>query len=185
MEKNYYCLITLGENEDVPNILSHLINGKFHHLDLKKVFISTFESNFELGEIENLLIDLKKNFFLNKMSPTSFTAQIMDAKIDEDLFSDYVQKLINLNNNISQEKSENMDDSEYYDMRKDENLPPEDFFLKNQNDYEIFLNSLKNFKKRKNEPVPTIDDILDRISEVGLENLTEKEMDYLVKYSKN
>jgi hypothetical protein len=109
----------------------------------------------------------------------------MDAKIDEDLFSDYVQKLINLNNNISQEKSENMDDSEYYDMRKDENLPPEDFFLKNQNDYEIFLNSLKNFKKKKNEPVPTIDDILDRISEVGLENLTEKEMDYLVKYSKN
>ena len=187
MEKHYYCLISLGENQNMVNILTNIINGKFNHLDMKKVFISTFESNFELGEIENLLIDFKKNFFLTKMSPTNFTAHIMDVKIDEDLFSDYVQKLIKLNNDTSEEKSKEIDDSDYYDMRKDEEIPPASFFLNNEHEYEIFLNSLKNFRKKKKEKdtVPTLNELLDKISEVGLENLSEKEKEYLENYSKN
>jgi hypothetical protein len=54
---------------------------------------------------------------------------------------------------------------------------------------DIFLpifdtNSVFNFKENEVEHIPTVDEILDKISEKGIESLTEKEKEILDNYGK-
>ena len=114
-----------------------------------------------------------------KMDGDNFTATIQDPKIQNDLFLDYVQKMIEHNN-------KNIDTSENIE---NQNFPPPDFF---QYESEIFdieeeLNQIKNNvskKKEKNKEVTlSLDELLDKINVVGYENLTENEKDTLKMYS--
>lgn len=177
----YYCAVIIGDNNDTESILRKIINGKFNHLNLNKIFISTFESDYSLWEIEQFLNDSRKSFFLTKMDGNNFTAMIQDGKIQNDLFQDYIQKMIKLNNDIS---------TEYENLENQDN-PPSDFFEYEANSFDIEeeLNqirkkSFKNFKKPK-EVTLSLDELLDKIGQVGYENLTQNEKDTLKKYAQN
>jgi hypothetical protein len=177
--KNYYCLIIIGDVTGVEEILSKVIEGNHHYCNMGKIFIATFESNFSIWEIEEILHANKKSYFLTKMDGSNFTATIQDMKIQNDLFLDYVLKMTKINNEISNNQPQI-------------NFDPIDEAQK----FTEFLDSIKNFsnrkplkrlKKVKNIDIipPTLDEILDKINSVGYNKLTKFEKECLEKYSKN
>lgn len=180
--KNYYCIIVLGDNSNTETILRKVINGKFNHLDLAKVFVSTFESDLSLWEIEKTLITHKKSFFLTKMDTTNFSGIIQDTKIQDSLFLDFIQKITNINN-------------EQILGEEDHTPPSPDFFEYENNEFDIekelneirknSLNRFKNKYKKAVEVTLSLDELLDKINEVGYDNLSETEKDTLKKYSQN
>lgn len=182
--KNYYCIIVIGDNKNTHEILSKLINGKFNNLDLNRVFVSTFESDYNIWEIEKTMFEHKKSFFLSKMDGENFTATIQDAKIQNDLFLDYVQKMISLNN-----KELNETDFLNFDIISDEE-PPQDFFDHEPN-YDEIKSNLEEIKKNvskyknKNKKELTLDELLDKINDVGYDKLTDFEKDTLKMYSES
>lgn len=179
--KNYYCIIVIGDNKNTHEILSKVINGKFNNLDLNKIFVSTFESDYSIWEIEEILHSNKKSFFLTKMDGENFTATIQDAKIQNDLFLDYVQKMISLNN-----KELNETDFLNFDIIGEE--PPQDFFDHEPNYDEIKSNLeeiKRNTSKNKNKKTLSLDELLDKISVVGYDNLSDFEKDTLKMYSES
>lgn len=180
--KNYYCIIVLGDNSNTETILRKVINGKFNHLNLIKVFVSTFETDLSLWEIEKTLISHKKSFFLTKMDTTNFSGIIQDSKIHDSLFLDFIEKITNISN------QESLNEEEY-----DQTPPPPDFFEYESNEFDIekelneirknSLNRFKNKYKKAVEVTLSLDELLDKINEVGYDNLSETEKDTLKKYS--
>jgi hypothetical protein len=179
--KNYYCIIVIGDNKNTHEILSKLISGKFNNLDLNKVFVSTFESDYSIWEIEKTLFEHKKSFFLSKMDGENFTATIQDPKIQNDLFLDYVQKMISLNN-----RELNEIDFQNFDIIGDE--PPEELFEYEPTHDEIkseLEEIKKNASKHRNKKELSLDELLDKINDVGYNKLTEFEKDTLKMYSQS
>jgi predicted nucleotide-binding protein (sugar kinase/HSP70/actin superfamily) len=179
--KNYYCIIVIGDNKNTQEILSKVINGKFNTLDLNKIFVSTFESDHNIWEIEKFLFENKKSFFLSKMDGENFTATIQDAKIQNDLFLDYVQKMISLNN-----RELNEIDFQNFEIIDEE--PPKDFFDFDPN-YDEIKSELDEIKKNaskyknKGRKELSLDELLDKINDVGYDKLTDFEKDTLKTYS--
>lgn len=175
--KKYYCLIIVGKVEGIENTLTNVIDGTFMHKNLGKIFISTFESKFSIWEIEEILHKDKRSYFLTKMDGHNFTATVQDIDIQNDLFLDYVNKMTNFN----QESNSEPMNIEFIDPNN------------NDNELHDFLNSFKdNLKKRGSKRVkkevliiPTLDEILDKISSDGYEKLTDFEKECLENYSKN
>jgi len=180
--KKYYCIIVIGDNSNTETILNKVINGKFHNLNLNKIFVSTFESDNSIWEIEEILHKNKKSFFLTKMDGDNFTATIQDAKIQNDLFMDYVQKMIKFNNDQI-----NIDEHQEFDIPLPEDLPPPDFFNYESETFNIEneLNEIKKkFSKRKPVEVElSLDELLDKISAVGYDKLSDFDKNTLKKYS--
>ena len=183
--KNYYCLIVIGRVDGIENTLSTLIEGTFMHKNLGKLFISTFESNFSIWEIEQILHGDKRSYFLTKMQGSNFTATVQDDQIQNDLFLDYVTKMVKQNDKINDEiidfnieinPSKKID---FEDKIKD--------FLDSIKNNSNTKNPLKSKRKVKNVEVepPTLDEILDKINKVGYQKLTKFEKECLEKYSKN
>lgn len=173
--KKYYCLIVIGNIEGIEKTLENLIDGTFMHKSLGKLFISTFESIHSIWEIEKVLHGDKRSYFLTKMDGDNFTATVQDFQIQNDLFLDYVTKMTNLNNT--------------------ENEPPKVEFIDSpeiDENIKDFINTFReNFPKRHSkrkkvevEP-PTLDELLDKISSDGYENLSDFEKKCLNNYSKN
>jgi hypothetical protein len=186
--KNYYCLIVIGKVEGMENTLTKVIEGKFMHKNLGKLFISTFESNFSIWEIEQILHGERRSYFLTKMQGSNFTATVQDEQIQNDLFLDYVTKMVQLNDNINNDLT-NFNIEDPFESKK---INPMDF----EDKINEFLNNIKNnsdgknpFKSRKKvknveiEP-PTLDEILDKINKVGYQKLTKFEKECLENYSK-
>ena len=179
--KNYYCIIVIGDNKNTQEVLSKVINGKFNNLDLNKIFVSTFESDYSIWEIEEILHSKKKSFFLSKMDGENFTATIQDAKIQNDLFLDYVQKMIAANN-------KELDETDFLNFDIIGEEPPQDFFDYEPNHEEIkaeLEEIKKNTSKHKNKKQLSLDELLDKINDVGYNNLSDFEKDTLKKYSEN
>lgn len=181
--KNYYCLVSLGDHTNTANILTNVINGKFHHINLNKVFISTFESDYELQEIENLLIEFKLTFFLTKMTPTNFTAFFQNPTIQSDLFSDYIDKITKFSNDITDltdKINKTGNNWAYFDINSDY------FYFGSKDGDKREINDMFDDmidKRKTKEIIPSLDELLEKINLVGLENLTEREKGYLRKYS--
>lgn len=182
--KNYYCLIVIGRVEGIENTISGVIEGTFNHKNLGKLFISTFESNFSIWEIEQILHGDKRSYFLTKMQGSNFTATIQDEQIQNDLFLDYVTKMVKQNDKINNEFIDfNIEINPYKKNDFDEKI--KDFLdsIKNNSNPK---NPFKNKRKIKNVEVepPTLDEILDKINRVGYQKLTKFEKECLENYSK-
>lgn len=179
--KKYYCLIVIGNKLDgIEDTLNKVIDGKFMHKKFNDIiFISTFESEFSIWEIEEILHRDKRSYFLTKMDGNNFTATVQDINIQNDLFLDYVNKMTAFND----AKIEENDRPKPIDMDRIEE------FIRKQD----FLNSIKkdsnhfgSRKKKEKTPVPpTLDELLDKINRVGYKKLTKFEKECLENYSKN
>ena len=190
--KNYYCLIVIGEIGGLEETVSKVVEGKSFFINLGKISISTFESNFSIWEIEQILMDDKRSYFLTKMEATNFTATVQDAKLQNDLFLDFVLKMTK----ISDESTSKTDTPKFDidNMNFSVDIEPIDFdkikkFIdehKNNNfDFSPHPRfTKKNKKKKTNTEPPTLDEILDKISKVGYEKLTKFEKECLNNYSK-
>lgn len=182
--KNYYCLIVIGNVNGVEETISKVIDGKFMHKDLGKLFISTFESEFSIWEIEQILHGDRRSYFLTKMQGSNFTATVQDMDMQNDLFLDYVNKMVTENDKHSDDNDQNIDSlklksidfekvKKFMDSFKNEN-----FEIKNTSPYRKYK------KKDENLEIPTLDELLDRINKVGYSKLTKFEKKCLEDYSK-
>lgn len=183
--KNYYCLIVIGNVEGVEDTVSKVINGKFMHKNLGKLFISTFESDFSIWEIEQILHGDKRSYFLTKMQGSNFTATVQDIEMQNDLFLDYVSKIVNENDqNTNSTEIPKFDPFEppKFDINRIKNFMDS---IKNQDfDFKNPSFGRKNKRKKENMIPPTLDELLDKINKVGYQKLTKFEKKCLEDYSK-
>ena len=190
--KNYYCLIVIGNVDGVENTVAKVIEGKFTHKNLGKLFISTFESGFSIWEIENILHGDKRSYFLTKMQGANFTATVQDMDIQNELFADYIAKITNNDDIFNIEiKIDPLDENitppnmDFKPMDFDDKI--KDFIENIRTNFHPFNQKLPK-KRRKTQIIPleppTLDEILDKINRVGYNKLTKFEKQCLEEYSK-
>lgn len=188
--KKYYCLIVIGNVDGVENTISNVIEGKFMHKNLGKLFISTFESRFSIWEIEQVLHGDKRSYFLTKMQGSNFTATVQDMEMQNDLFLDYVTKMVNENDkNINNKEIKNFDsiDNPKQDEEQIRNFLDHLKEIRNSfknPDFDITNFGKKHRKKKEDIVPPTLDELLDKINRVGYQKLTKFEKKCLEDYSK-
>jgi hypothetical protein len=110
------------------------------------------------------------------MTPGFFSANIRDKQFQETLFGGPIE---------NSEFYRNIEDSlnKLNDMDLFNDI--EDGMVEDDDDFMSIKDLVKNTKRREEEEEPALDDILDRISQVGFENLSDREKVLLEKYSKN
>jgi hypothetical protein len=107
------------------------------------------------------------------MTPGFFSANIRDDKFQETLFGGPIENTSffqNIEDTLSQLK----------DIDLFNNIQGEEI----EDDYMTIMDFMKNSFKKEEEKEPELDEVLDKISRVGFENLSEKEKVFLDNYSK-
>jgi hypothetical protein len=160
MENNIirkYCMVGLGNVSGVTKLLSEISEEDVAYVSGSGLVIATFISAFSLTEVEQILKDDEKSYIVFEMTPGFYSADIKDEKFQNTLFGGP------------------MDNSKLF-QNIDKNTSSIMEIIKGKivdGDYEVL----------GDEPDPDMDDILDRISEVGYEKLSTKEKKLLKKYS--
>lgn len=189
--KTYYCVIIIGDYSNIENILTPLISGKYNNLVLQELFISTFESNLDLMDIETQLINNQKSYIVTKMDGDNFGSIILDPKTQNHLFYDYLQKINNINNNIIKPDDLPFIDDASVDIDFTSAEEEEDFNnwiqeCTNDETYGPYYDMSSGIKSRSltsRRNTLSLDEILDKITRCGYTNLTEDEKTLLNKYS--
>jgi len=69
-----YCLIGLGDTEELKEDLSYISETSVNYLSGTEMIISTFKTTFKIGEIENFLQTHERTFIMFEMTPGFFSA---------------------------------------------------------------------------------------------------------------
>jgi len=160
MESNIikkYCIIGFGDVSGVTKLLIEISEEEVAYVSGSGLVIATFSSAFSLTEIEQLLKDEEKSYIVFEMTPGFYSANLKDEAYQNTLFGGPMDSS-RLYRNIADNASS------IVEMMKNKIV---------DGDYEVLAE----------EPDPGMDDILDRISEVGYEKLSVKEKTLLKKYS--
>lgn len=152
-----YCIIGLGNVSGVTKILSEISDTDVAYVSGSGLVIATFTTAFKLVEIEDLLKEEEKSYIIFEMTPGFYSAFIKDKNFQDTLFGGPI------------------DNTKFYNNIADSAESIIDLLGKKVVDSEFIITA--------EEPEPDMDDILDRISEVGYENITPKEKKLLKKYS--
>jgi hypothetical protein len=167
-----YCIIGLGNVTGVTKLLSEISETDVAYVSGSGLVIATFHSAMHLAEIETLLNDEEKSYIVFEMTPGFFSANIKDKKFQNTLFGGPIDNT-GFHENIIK-SLEDLKDIKIEFKQMDE-----------IEDFEDLMDFIPRGNKRVEEPEPDMDDILDRISEVGYEKLTKKEKELLDKYSQS
>jgi hypothetical protein len=156
-----YCLIGIGDIEDIKEDLIFISESNPNYVGGKGILISTFTSTLHIVEIEEFLNMNERSFLIFEMTPGFFSANLKDKGLQQILFGGKID-----NSNVFSFKME----ENLRELMK-EDMIPEDIKLKVTNN-------------KVEDITPTLDDLLDKINDIGVKNLTEKEIKLLKKYSK-
>jgi hypothetical protein len=165
-----YCIIGLGNVTGVTKLLSEISETDVAYVSGSGLVIATFHSVMHLAEIESLLNKEEKSYIVFEMTPGFFSANIKDKKFQNTLFGGPIDNT-SFHENIIK-SLEDLKDIKIEFKQMDE-----------IEDFEDLMDFIPRGNKSVEEPEPDMDDILDRISEVGYEKLTKKEKELLDKYS--
>lgn len=156
-----YCIIGLGDKKGIKEDLKFIAETEINFVSGEELLIATFMSTLRIREIEEFFKMNERSFIVFEMTPGFFGAHLGDNKFQEALFgsmgmSNKGMGINEIENNLIEFMKTIKEDLEEID------LP-------------TFIN--------KKECDPTLDEILDRINQIGVENLTNKEKQLLHKYS--
>jgi hypothetical protein len=152
-----YCIIGLGDITGITKILAEISETDVAYVSGSGLVIATFATVFKIPEMEDLLKEEEKSYIIFEMTPGFYSAFIKDDNLQEKLFGGIIDNR-GLYGNISDSAETIMD-------ILGKKVAGEDYFIKSE------------------EIEPDMDDILDRINEVGYENITKQEKKLLKKYS--
>lgn len=158
-----YCLVGIGDTEDVKEDLIFISESNPNYVGGKGILISTFTSTLHIVEIEEFLNMNERSFIIFEMTPGFFSASLKDRRLQQILFGGKI------------------DNSNVFSFKMEENL--REFIETLKEDMAPDLKLQKNISNQL-EDIPTLDDLLDKINDIGVKNLTEKEIKLLKKYSK-
>jgi hypothetical protein len=166
-----YCIIGLGNVSGVTKLLSEISETEVAYVSGSGLVIATFSSAMHLAEIETLLNDEEKSYIVFEMTPGFFSANIKDKKFQNTLFGGPID-----NTSFHENMIKSLEDLK--------NIKIEFKQMDELDGFEDIMDFIpKSGIPKVEEPDPDMDDILDRISEVGYEKLTKKEKELLDKYS--
>tara|TARA_B100000497_G_scaffold87839_1_gene97963 strand:+ start:2918 stop:3457 length:540 start_codon:yes stop_codon:yes gene_type:complete len=171
-----YCVIGLGNVKDLTKILTEISENDVSFVSGTGLIIATFMSTWNISEIEDLINGEEKSYIMFEMTPGFFSANIRDKQFQQTLFGGPIE-----NSEFYKNIEDTFNKLNDMDIFKD----IDDGIVDESDDYMTIMDFMKNTKKREEEEEPALDDILDRISEVGFENLSDKEKVLLERYSKN
>lgn len=169
-----YCLVGLGNVKNLTGILEELATSEVSFVSGTGLIIATFMSELNVSNIEKRLNKDEKSYIVFEMTPGFFSANIRDDKFQDTLFGGKID-----NTEFYQNIQDSLDIFKQMDLFKD----IEDMHEGVEDDYMTIIDFMKKSHK-KEEVEPDLDDILDKISKVGFENLSDKEKVLLEKYSK-
>lgn len=168
-----YCLVGLGNIKDLTKLLSEISENDVSFVSGTGLVIVTFMSSWNISEIEKFLNENEKSYIVFEMTPGFFSANIRDDKFQETLFGGPIENTPfyqNIEDTLSQIK-----DIDLFNDIQGEEI---------EDDYMTIMDFMKNNLKKEEEKEPELDEVLDKISRVGFENLSEKEKVFLDNYSK-
>lgn len=170
-----YCVIGLGNIKNLTKVLTELSESEVSYVSGTGLIIATFITSLNIVEIENTLNDKEKSYIIFEMTPGFFSANIRDKQFQETLFGGPIENS-EFYRNI-EDSLNKLNDMDLFNDIEDGMVEDDDFMS--------VKDLVKNTKRREEEEEPALDDILDRISQVGFENLSDREKVLLEKYSKN
>ena len=153
-----YCLIGLGDIEGIKEDLQFISETEANFVCGEGLVIATYMSSLRINEMEEFFKMNERSFIVFEMTPGFFSANITNSKFQNALFGG----MIDTNKLFSGEMENNL--VKFMDSIKED------------------LEDIQDIGKEKLSP-PTIDDLLDKIGQVGMENLTPIEKQYLEDYS--
>ena len=166
-----YCLIGLGNVKDLIKSITELCENEISYVSGTGLVIATFMTKSNIVELENRLNEIEKSYILFEMTPGFFSANIRDNRFQETLFGGPI------NNTDFFYNLDILSDELFNDINEK--------FYDDEEDTEFM--SIKDFIRKGSQPKKedlNVDDILDKISEIGFENLTDMEKSFLDDYSK-
>jgi hypothetical protein len=169
-----YCLVGLGNIKDLTKLLTEISESEVSFVSGTGLVIATFMSSWNISEIEKYLNENEKSYIVFEMTPGFFSANIRDDKFQETLFGGPIENT-SFFQNIEDTLSQLKDIDLFNDIQGEEI----------EDDYMTIMDFMKNNFKKEEEKEPDLDEVLDKISRVGFENLSEKEKVFLDNYSKN
>ncbi len=157
-----YCLVGLGETENIKEDLIFVSESSPNYVGGKGLLISTFTSTLHIIEIEEFLNMNERSFIIFEMTPGFYSATLKDRRLQEILFGGKI------------------DNSNMFSFKMEENL--REFIEDIRGDIINEVGGADDPYVEDMEP-PTLDDLLDKINNIGYKNLTEDEVKQLKKYS--
>ena len=154
-----YCLIGLDDIEHIQKDLEYISNDIVNFATGEEIIIATFKSELNIIELEEFLNMEKRAYIVFEMLPATFSANLLIEKFQEALFGGKVDNTEFTPLFEARLKMENI-------MTSTEEIPD--------------LNKIIDIEPIK----PTMDELLDKISKVGLDKLSKIEKQYLKEYSK-
>ena len=153
-----YCLIGLDDIEQIQKDLEFISDDIVNFATGEEIIIATFKSELNIIELEEFLNMEKRAYIVFEMLPATFSANLLIEKFQEALFGG---------------KVDNTEFTPLFEARlKMENIMTSSEEI-------VDLNKIMDI-----EPVkPTMDELLDKISKVGLDKLSKIEKQYLKEYS--
>jgi len=154
-----YCLIGLDDIEQIQKDLEYISNDIVNFATGEEIIIATFKSELNIIELEEFLNMEKRAYIVFEMLPATFSANLLIEKFQEALFGG---------------KVDNTEFTPLFEARlKMENIMTSSVEIPD-------LNKIIDIEPIK----PTMDELLDKISKVGLDKLSKIEKQYLKEYSK-
>ena len=156
-----YCLIGLDDIEEIKKDLEYISDSAVNFATGDNLIIATFKTSLFIIELEEFLNLHNRAYIVFEMLPAIYSANLLINKFQDALFGG---------------KVDNKEFLSLFEARGNmENVMGEMLGIKDTLKEKIF----------DIEPIkPTMDELLDKISKVGLENLSKIEKKYLKEYSK-
>lgn len=163
-----YCLIGMDNIDEIKEDLEFISDSVANFATGENLIIATFGSALNIIEIEEFLNMNERAFIIFEMLPATFSANLILEKFQKTLFGGKIDNsefigLFNVRNNME------------HTMKK--------FSGDNM---EGILEELHTNIKNTEEAIliePTVDEILDKITDKGIDKLTNKEKEILKKQS--
>ena len=153
-----YCLIGLDDIEQIQKDLEFISDDIVNFATGEEIIIATFKSELNIIELEEFLNMEKRAYIVFEMLPATFSANLLIEKFQEALFGG---------------KVDNTEFTPLFEARlKMENIMTSSEEI-------VDLNKIMDIEPIK----PTMDELLDKISKVGLDKLSKIEKQYLKEYS--
>lgn len=164
-----YCLIGMDNIEEIKEDLEIISDSVANFATGKNLIIATFSSALNIIEIEEFLNLHERAYIIFELLPATYSANLVIDKFQKALFggkidnSEFIQ-LFSVRNNMEKTMKEFKD-----------------------GDFENVLGKIKTNIKNTEEALlvePTVDEILDKISDKGIDTLTKIEKEILNNQSK-
>ena len=158
-----YCLVGLGNIKGIKEDLQFISETESNFVCGDNLLIATFMSTLRIGEMEEFFKMNERSFILFELTPGFFSANIENQKFQKALFGGIINNIRSFPNDMEN------DMLKFMDTIKEE--------------LEEDMEELQLRVKPKIKEDPTLDELLDKINDVGVERLTIEEKELLHKYS--